>query len=57
LVVDGEDNRQSAVRAAEVTERIHLVDTQRKPNIPRLVAKLQELCIEMLPLLAISEES
>jgi hypothetical protein len=36
-----------------VTERIHPICTQREPNVPRLVTKLQELGIETLPLLAI----
>ena len=41
------------MRAAKVTERIHPIGTQREPNIPRLIAKVRELCIETLPLLAI----
>ena len=41
------------MRAAEVTELIHPVGTQRKPDVPRLVAKLSKLGVEMLPLLAI----
>jgi len=53
LVVDGEDDQPSAMRAAEVIEWIHPIGTQREPNVPRLVAKLQELGVEMLPLLAI----
>ena len=41
------------MRAAEVTEWIHPIGTQREPVVARLVAKLPELGIEMLPLLAI----
>ena len=40
------------MRAAEVTEQIHPIGTQREPDVPRLVAKLPELGIEVLPLLA-----
>ena len=41
------------MRAAEVTERIHPIGTQREPDVPRLFAKLHELGVETLPLLAI----
>ena len=41
------------MRAAEVTEWIHPIGTQREPDVPRLVVKLSELGVETLPLLAI----
>jgi hypothetical protein len=41
------------VRAVEITEGIHPVGTQHKPDIPGLVPKLWELGVETLPLLAI----
>jgi hypothetical protein len=40
--------------AAEVTERIHPIGTQREPDTPRLITKLlRELGVETLSLLAI----
>ena len=46
------------MRAAEVTERIHPIGTQREPDVSRLGIKLlRELGIEMLPLLAIDRVS
>ena len=41
------------MRAAEVTEWIHPIGTQCEPDVLRLVAKLRELGVETLPLLAI----
>jgi hypothetical protein len=41
------------VRAVEVTEQIYPIGTKCEPNVPRLFAKLKELGIETLPLLAI----
>jgi hypothetical protein len=42
------------VGAAEVTERVHPIGTQREPNVHRLVTKLlEELDVKTLPLLAI----
>jgi hypothetical protein len=39
--------------AIEVTEQIYPIGTQREPDAPRLFAKLKELGIETLTLLAI----
>jgi hypothetical protein len=42
------------VGAAEFTEWVHPIGTQREPDVPRLVTKLlEELSVEMLRLLAI----
>ena len=41
------------MRDVEVTKWIHPIGTQREPDVPHLVAKLQELGVETLPLLAI----